>query len=108
MLAMARSIMVSEGEEMLRELSAFPRATFENKFSLKASRIGLGLLLTRDELQLLYETAFLAAMCHIAFNGLGGCGGKIKPERESHRRNLEAQFMSARKEFYASAGARSL
>jgi hypothetical protein len=98
----------ASGKQMLRELASFPFATFENKFSRGASRIGLGSLLSRDELQLLYDAAFIAAMCNISFNGLGGCGGEIKPERERHRRNLEAQFMFASGNFYASAGAKAL
>jgi hypothetical protein len=43
-------------------------------------------------------------LCNIALNGLGGCGGRIKPEREPNRRRLEGEFMAARDKFYACAG----
>ena len=56
----------------------------------------------------LYEAAFLAALCNIAINGLGGCGGRIKPEREPNRRRLEREFMAARDKLYATFGWQAL
>ena len=56
------------------------------------------------ELGFLYEATFRATLCNIAFNGLGGCGGEILPEREMSRRNLEREFMAAREKLYDSAG----
>ena len=71
-------------------------------------RLGLGDALAADELSLLYEAAFLATLCNIAFNGLGGCGGEIKPERETSRIMLEREFMAARDNFFRSAGWKAL
>jgi hypothetical protein len=47
-------------------------------------------------------------LCNIAINGLGGCGGRIKPEHEPNRRRLEREFMAARDKLYACAGWRAL
>jgi hypothetical protein len=49
-----------------------------------------------------------ATFCNIAFNGLGGCCGEIKPEREAHRINLERHYMIARDRFHNSAGLEGL
>jgi len=43
----------------------------------------------------------MACLCNIAINGLGGCGGIIKPESEPNRRRLENEFMAARDRLYA-------
>ncbi len=69
-----------------------------------SARLGLGRALKADELRLLYKVAFYARLCNIAFNGLGGCGGYIKAEKERQRIMLENEFMAARDEFFASAG----
>jgi len=97
-----------KGHNFLERLRGFPPNTFERKFSHGAFRLGLGSLLSADELDFLLAAAFFAALCNISFNGLGGCGGKIKPEREAHRRALEAKFMAARDKLRASAGWRQL
>jgi hypothetical protein len=65
-------------------------------------------VLSRDELILLFEVAFAATLCNIAFNGRGGCCGGIKPERERNRTNLERMFMAARDRFYATPGYQAL
>ena len=39
---------------------------------------------------------------------LGGCGGRIKPEREPNRRRLEREFMAVRDKLYACAGWQAL
>jgi hypothetical protein len=96
--------MRSTGEAYLTELAGFPAKTFPCHFSNSATRLQLGAVLDRTELQWLYHAAFAAALCNIAINGLGGCGGRILPEREPNRIRLEAEFMTARDKFYACAG----
>ena len=71
-------------------------------------RMGLNDGLKRDELMRLYEAAFLAALCNISFNGLGGCEGQIRPENEPTRRRLEQSYMAARDTFYRCVGWKSL
>ena len=100
--------MAPDGEKLLKELGNFPAKTFESHFSTTSRRLGLGSQLTREELTLLYRAAFLATLCNISFNGLGGCGGEISPDRESTRTGLEREFMMARDEFCASPGWRKL
>jgi hypothetical protein len=100
--------MMTTGEAYLNELAGFPTKTFPSHFSGSATRLRLGTVLNRTELKWLYEAAFVAALCNIAINGLGGCGGRIKPEREPNRRRLEKEFMVARDKLYASAGWQAL
>ena len=100
--------MMTTGEEYLNELAGFPPKTFPSHFSSRATRLRLGTALNRTELKWLYEAAFVAALCNIAINGLGGCGGRIKPEREPNRSRLEREFMVARDKLYASAGWQAL
>ena len=100
--------MMTTGEEYLNELAGFPPKTFPSQFSSSATRLRLGTFLDRTELKWLYEAAFLAALCNIAINGLGGCGGRIKPEREPNRRRLEREFMAARDKLYATVGWQAL
>ena len=100
--------MMTTGEEYLNELAGFPPKTFPSQFSSSATRLSLGTFLDRTELKWLYEAAFVATLCNIAINGLGGCGGRIKPEREPNRRRLEREFMAARDKLYACAGWRGL
>ena len=96
--------MNNNGQEYLEQLASLPPNTFDSQFSRNASRLGLGGTLGRNELKLLYDAAFLAILCNIAFNGLGIYGGQIRPEKESTRTNLERQFMAARDVLYASPG----
>jgi len=100
--------MMTAGETYLDELAGFPPKTFPSHFASSATRLRLGTFLDRTELNWLYEAAYLAALCNIAINGLGGCGGIIKPERESNRRRLETEFMAARDRLYACAGWQAL
>jgi len=65
-------------------------------------------VLSSDELILLFEAAFEATLCNIAFNGRGGCCGVIKPQRERNRINLERIFMAARDRFCATPGYQAL
>jgi len=67
--------MMTTGEEYLNELAGFPPRTFPSYFAGNATSLRLGTVLDRTELKWLYEAAFLAALCNIAINGLGGCGG---------------------------------
>src|SRR5664280_2893944 len=100
--------MMTTGEAYLDELAGFPLKTFPRHFSSRATRLHLGRALDRTELKWLYEAAFAATLCNIAINGLGGCDGRIKPEREPNRRRLEREFMAARDKLYAFAGWQAL
>jgi hypothetical protein len=100
--------MMTTGEEYLEELAGFPPKTFPSNFSSIATRLHLGTAMDRTELRWLYEAAFEATLCNIAINGLGGCGGRIKPEHEPNRRRLEKEFMAARDRLYACAGWQAL
>ena len=95
---------MTTGERYLSELAGFPPKTFPRHFSSRATRLRLGRALGRTELRWLYEAAFVATLCNIAINGLGGCDGSIKPEREPNRRRLEREFMAARDKLYGCAG----
>src|ERR1017187_5308449 len=88
--------MMTTGEEYLDELAGFPPKTFPSRFSRYATRLRLGAALDGTELRWLYEAAFGATLCNIALNGLGGCRGEIKPEREPNRRRLGGGVMAGR------------
>ena len=96
--------MKTDGQDFLQQLASFPSNTFEGKFLKTSIRLGLGADFDADELGLLYRAAFRAALCNIAFNGLGGCNGDIKAEQEGSRLRLEREFMIARDRFYATCG----
>jgi hypothetical protein len=98
--------MITDGQAFLEELGASLEntANFSARFCRISAQLGLGDRLDRYELNCLHQAAFLATLCNIAFNGLGGCGGEIRPDREHFRRNLEGQFMSARNRFFATEG----
>jgi len=100
--------METDGNAFLEHLAISSSNRFQSRFSRVSLRLGLGQHLKADELHLLYEAAFLAALCNISFNGLGGCGGEIKPERETARIMLEREFMAARGRFFESIGWKSL
>jgi hypothetical protein len=96
--------MNADGYHFLQRLANSAPTAFERRFAKTSTRLGLGSSLRADELNLLYEAAFYATLCNIAFNGLGGCGGEIRPERESTRMKLERDFMAARDRFFECAG----
>jgi hypothetical protein len=96
--------MTADGQDFLKELANFAPTTFEGRFFKTSARLELGSALSGGDLMLLYEAAFYATLCNIAFNGLGGCGGKIKPSKEANRLSLEHAFMGARNKFFSSAG----
>ena len=96
--------MITDGQDFLEKLAKFPPDTFEAKFLRKTRRMGLCDTLAAEELRLLYRASFRALLCNIALNGLGGCEGLIRPEREVNRVRLEQDFMSFRNRFFACAG----
>ena len=105
---MHESTMKTDGKYFLETLANFPPNTFERCFSNLSLKLGLGSLLNHKDLNLLFEAAFYATLCNLAFNGLGDCGAEIKPERETHRIRLEWSFMAARNRFFASKRWRAL
>lgn len=90
------------------EMTSCRRPDFKTRFARTLRRLGLNAGLTREELSRLYEAAFLGALCNISFNGLGGCGGEIRAEKEPTRRRLEQAFMDARQNFYRCSGWKTL
>ncbi|HWV98620.1 MAG TPA: hypothetical protein VNZ64_02895 [Candidatus Acidoferrum sp.] len=100
--------MKEDGQDFLDHLSGSSSNGFEKRFSQIATKHGLAALLDGSELSLLFQAALCATLCNIAVNGLGGCDGEIKPEREANRINLERVFMMARDRFCTSAGWKSL
>lgn len=100
--------MKSDGQDFSEELESCSRQGFKSRFGQICGRMGLDGGLSRSELSRLYEAAFLAALCNVSFNGLGGCGGVIKPERESTRRRLEQAFMNARENLFHCPGWQAL
>ena len=100
--------MKTDGHDYLARLASSAATTFEGKFANTSSRLGLGASLKAHELNLLFEAAFYATLCNIAFNGFGGCAGEIKPEREFTRIKLEQDFMAARDRFMRCAGSKKL
>ena len=100
--------MDADSQDFFEELEQGATAGFKGRFGKLSRRLALKSGLKASELSLLYEAAFLAALCNIAFNGLGGCDGEISPEKEPTRRRLEQAFMEARKSFYACRGWKAL
>ena len=82
--------------------------SFQRRFDSICSRLSLAEHLTLQELGFLCSAAYYAALCNIAFNGLGGSDGVIKPELELHRIGLERSFMIARDRVCRSAGWKSM
>ena len=95
-------------QDFFEELASCSRTGFKVKFGRVARRLGLNDGLNRSEISRLYEAAFLAALCNISFNGLGGCLGEIRPEKELTRCRLEQSFMDASENFYNSPGWKAL
>jgi hypothetical protein len=98
----------TDGGNFLQNLTASSRNGFDRRFASISTRLGLGTALSAHELGLLHEATLAAMWCYIALNGLGGCRGVIKPEREINRVRLESEFMAARDKCYASAGWKAL
>jgi hypothetical protein len=100
--------MKTKGQEYIEQLAGFPPRTFESKFSRIAAELHLATTMDKTELECLFTAALLAIWCNTAFNGLGGCGGIIKPDRETNRIRLEREFMAGCDRLYASAGWKAL
>ena len=100
--------MKTDGQIFLDRLASSSAEGFKVRFSKISTRLGLGVSLRGTELSLLYRATFYAVLCNIAFNGVGGCRGQIKPNREANRISLERKFMAAREKFWACAGWRAL
>jgi hypothetical protein len=100
--------MKTDGHTFLESIAGSSTNKFKVRFSMISTRLELGAALEARELSLLYEAAFLATLCNISFNGLGGCGGEIKPEREMVRTTLEREFMAARARLLSCAGLKQL
>jgi hypothetical protein len=98
----------TDGQQFLAKLADSSQNAFEIRFASISTRLGLGMVLNGHELVLLHDAALDGTLCCIAFNGLGGCRGEIKPEREIRRMRLERAFMAARDAFYSSAGCKAL
>src|SRR5437660_9765420 len=65
--------MEADGYGFSEDLTGCSRQAFRTKFGRTARRLGLNNGLKREELSRLAEAAFLAALCNVALNGLGGC-----------------------------------
>ena len=100
--------MKTDGQDFLDSFGNLPPDTFESRFSHAADMLGLGALLDRNELTLLYAAALCASQCNEAFNGLGVAAGEIRPDEEVHRIELERGFMAARDILRAAPGWQSL
>ena len=96
--------MRTNDHDFLEELGASPADSFGGRFLRAFTRLRLDDMLETDEIELLFNAAFQAALCNIAFNGLGGCHGEIKPDNEFHRVTLETEFMEERDLLHASRG----
>lgn len=100
--------MEADNQDFYEELDSCPQPGFQKRFGQIVGRMGLDRGLDQSELSSLYEAAFLAALCTISFNGMGGCEGEIRPEKEPTRRRLEQAFTGARNKFFGSPGWKAL
>jgi hypothetical protein len=91
-------------QKYLERLAAQPHKGFVKRFLEISLKLDLGDILSVYELSLLHNAVFFAALCNIAFNGLGGCNGEIRPEREALRIKLEQKYMVACDRCYDAAG----
>jgi hypothetical protein len=96
------------GQQFLEKLAEFPSDTFEFYFSQVADSLRLGEAMGAEDLGRLCDAAFMACLCNISFNGLGGCNGEIKPQREHNRIRLEQHFMAKKEQLTGCAGWSSL
>jgi hypothetical protein len=96
--------MNNSGKTFIEALGDFPPRSFENRFARIATRLRLHATMDGAELSCLFDGAYTACLCNIAFNGLGGCSGQIRPERELTRVKLEQDFMAARAQVFACPG----
>lgn len=85
----SNSLAGMNGHGFLALLAGRVTRGFTYNFARICTRLGLGDLLTADELKQLYTAALFATLCSIAFNGLGGCVG-----RSSRSWNCRVSFWS--------------
>jgi len=100
--------MTNHSQSFLDQLATFPPDSFENRFSMVVRRLGLAIALERNELTLLFEAAYRATLCNIAFNGLSTPNRRMQPAKEQERTRLEFDFMVARDVLFASPGWQAL
>ena len=100
--------MDADSPEFFEELTSCSRSSFKPKFDRTLRQLRLNPGLKQEEVARLREAALLAALCNISFNGLGGCAGEIRPEKEPTRRRLEYAFMDACNNFFLSPGWKKL
>ena len=100
--------MKKDGSDFKRRSTRRLPKNFVRKVVNTSRCLDVRTLFKRSELDALYRAAYYATLCNIAINGLGGCGGQIKPERERNRIALEQTFMAARNDFYRTAGWKKL
>jgi hypothetical protein len=100
--------MTNHSQSFLDQLATFPPDSFENRFLLVVRRLDLAIALGRNELTLLFEAAYHATLCNIAFNGLSNPNREIQPAKEQERTRLEFEFMVARDVLFASPGWQAL
>ena len=96
--------MNADDPDFLEKAAVYSPSKFEKIISRVAVRLKLDRTLNQSELALLCQASFCAFLCNVAFNGLGVCRGKIKPEREPKRLEFEQNFMSARARLFVSCG----
>ena len=96
--------MKTDGQAFLEYIADAATNKFEARFSMISTRLDLGAALDAKELSLLYEAAFMAALCHISFNCIETRRGEIRPQRERIRTLLEREFMAACSRFFDCAG----
>jgi hypothetical protein len=102
-----RNASLPEGKKFLRELARLPVDTYEFYFSRCANELGLGFVLDRNDLRLLFEASFSATSCNLTLNE--SCACLTQPiKQEIIRRRLEQEFMVAREVFFASPGWQNL
>jgi hypothetical protein len=99
--------MTNHNQSFLDQLAIFPANSFESRFSSVVSRLGVASVFDRNELTLLFEAAYRATRCNIAFNDLA-VKGEIAVAIESQRNRLEVDFMVARDVLFASPGWQAL
>jgi hypothetical protein len=95
---------MDNSDEDINEIRTFVTLEFSRRFSQLANKLALADYLTCSEFSAARNAGFYAALCRIAFNGLGGCAGQIKPGMEYSRTRLERKFMVEREKLLKSEG----
>ena len=100
--------MASDGQKYLPQAVEVLPPAFQDKVREIAARLDLDKWLDETELNALSQAAYYGTLCNIAFNGLGGCQGEIRPDREGNRMRIEREFMAARNRLWETAGWQAL